>query len=283
MAEGSATADAAVRTPAAALRPLVGRYVGYRYEGFAPCVHLGLPSRALTVVISLDAPLRLAMTAGPARDAADFDACVGGLHTSPARIAHDGNQYGVQLKLTPAGARSLFGVPAAALGSTVVSLHDLLGPDTVELAERMVTTPTWVHRFSVLDDVLSRRTDRLPACDGTLARAWHRVVASGGTARVRDVAAEVGWSRRQLSQRFAREYGLTVKEAARVVRFERSKRLLQQPDRPGLADVATACGYYDQAHLAREWNDLSGCPPSAWLAGEELPFVQGDAGGSDAD
>jgi hypothetical protein len=37
-----------------------------------------------------------------------------------------------------------------------------------------------------------------------------------------------------------------------------------------------ACGFYDQAHLAREWNDLVGRPPTAWLAAEELPFVQDD-------
>ncbi len=40
-----------------------------------------------------------------------------------------------------------------------------------------------------------------------------------------------------------------------------------------LADLATECGYYDQAHLAREFRDLAGCPPSALLA-EELRNVQ---------
>ncbi len=50
---------------------------------------------------------------------------------------------------------------------------------------------------------------------------------------------------------------------------------MQRPGRRLLADVASACGYYDQAHLAREWNAI---PPSAWPAGEQLPFVQDDDG-----
>jgi AraC-like DNA-binding protein len=40
-----------------------------------------------------------------------------------------------------------------------------------------------------------------------------------------------------------------------------------------LAGLAAECGYYDQAHLAREFRSLAGCPPSQWLA-EEFRFVQ---------
>ena len=40
--------------------------------------------------------------------------------------------------------------------------------------------------------------------------------------------------------------------------------------------LAAGCGYYDQAHLAREFRALAGCPPSVWLA-EEFRFVQSSA------
>ena len=39
------------------------------------------------------------------------------------------------------------------------------------------------------------------------------------------------------------------------------------------ATLAAECGYYDQAHLAREFRALAGCPPSQWLA-EEFRNVQ---------
>jgi AraC-like DNA-binding protein len=34
------------------------------------------------------------------------------------------------------------------------------------------------------------------------------------------------------------------------------------------------CGYFDQAHLAREFRTLAGCPPSRWLAEEKFRNVQ---------
>ena len=43
-----------------------------------------------------------------------------------------------------------------------------------------------------------------------------------------------------------------------------------------LAGLAADCGYYDQAHLAREFRELAGCPPSAWLA-EEFRNIQAGA------
>jgi AraC-like DNA-binding protein len=253
-------------TPPERLAPLVARYSGYRYEGMRPGTHLGLPSPYLTVVISLGRPTRMAAEG-------EFAALAGGLHTRPVTIEHDGDQYGVQLVLTPAGARSLLGVPARELASAIVPLDAVLGACSAELAERMGEAATWRDRFAALDDVLSRRRDRLAAPPSELRHAWRRLTAPGGV-RVCDVAGEIGWSRRHLGERFAAEYGLTPKEAARVARLDRSKRLLQRPDRPGLAAVAAACGFYDQAHLAREWNDLVGRPPTAWLAAEDLPFVQ---------
>ena len=42
------------------------------------------------------------------------------------------------------------------------------------------------------------------------------------------------------------------------------------------SNLAVACGYFDQAHLAREFRSLAGCPPSQWLA-EEFRNVQAGA------
>ena len=262
--------------PTARLRPLVARYSGYRYEGLPPGTHHGLPSPYLTVVISLGKPTRTATRPDRRQAPVEFAALAGGLHTRAALIEHDGDQYGVQLALTPEGARSLFGLPAGELGGMVVPLDGLLPTRAGELIERLAAAPTWMARFGILDEVLTRHAGRRAGPSAELRHAWELLTARGGQVRVDELAREVGWSRRHLGDRFTVEYGLTPKEAARVIRFERSTRLLRRGDRPTLAEVAARCGFYDQAHLAREWNDFVGCPPSAWLTGDDLPFIQDD-------
>jgi AraC-like DNA-binding protein len=49
-----------------------------------------------------------------------------------------------------------------------------------------------------------------------------------------------------------------------------------------LADVAADCGYYDQAHLAREFREIAGCSPSQWVA-EEFRNVQAFSADDGAD
>jgi len=262
-----------VRTPAAPLRPFVDRYRGYRLEGFPAGVHKGLPSRHLTFIISFDRPVDLA--AGPdGTDGGSYWAFVGGMHSQAAEIVHDGNQHGVSINVTPLGARALLGMPAGPLASNVVNLDELLGSTAVELSHRLAAAGSWDARFDILDELLLRATDLdAPDPPAEVVRAWRHLVATGGAVEVGELAADVGWSRRHLGERFRAEVGLPPKVAARVLRFERARNLLSLPTRPSLAAVAVACGYYDQAHMTREWREIAGCTPAAWMA-TELPNLQ---------
>ena len=109
--------------------------------------------------------------------------------------------------------------------------------------------------------------------DPVLAAAWRALDRSDGLASVAQVADTVGWTRQHLRARFVDELGLTPKVAGRVMRFERARRELLSGPVP-IVDVATHSGYYDQAHLTREFVELIGCTPGR-LRAEELPVFDG--------
>lgn len=275
-----AEVDWVTRRPHPALRALVGRYIGYRQRGVTLDVHRGLPSRHVTLIISLAAPVRLLGMPGSEQRPDRWQGFVGGLHAGPALIGQDRDQAGVHLELHPLGVRTLLGVPSVELSGRVIDLTELPRPALAELPDRLREAPDWRQRFALLDTVLlreatSRRPHRPP---DEVGRAWRRLVGTGGGVAVRELAEDVGWSRRHLSEQFAREVGLTPKQAGRVVRFGRATELLRSLGRPGgprggLAEVALACGYFDQAHLSNEFRSLAGCTPRTWIT-EELPFLQ---------
>jgi AraC-like DNA-binding protein len=273
------------RRPAGPLRPFAAGYAGYRQRGVPPARHRGLPSPFLTLIFTLDEPLVLLAHPDPRQPPGDFGALLGGLHSAPALITHDGAQSGIQVALRPLGARALLGLPAGELAGLDVPAEAVLGPLCAELRARALAAPGWPERFAILDEILLRRlATATQAAQATTPApevrfAWHQLLRTGGTARISDLAAETGWSSRHLTSRFRTEIGLTPKAAARVVRFDRARHLLitkAQDSGYHLADLATACGYFDQAHLAREFRALAGCPPSQWIT-EEFRNIQAGA------
>jgi AraC-like DNA-binding protein len=267
--------DHAFGVPSPMLGQLVDWYSGYRDAGIPPAHHRGLPSPALTVIFTLDDPLTIAKHPDPAQPAGSFDTLVGGLHTRPALITHEGRQSGIQLGLSPLGSRALLGMPAAELAGLDVHGHEVLGGFAGELRERLQTATAWDERFAIVDRALlsrARAADERAGVSCEVRHAWLRLLRSGGTTPVAELAAETGWSARHLRARFRAETGLSPKAAARVIRFSRARRILQRRALAGesfrLAELAAACGYYDQAHLDREFGLLAGCPPTTWVTTE---------------
>jgi AraC-like DNA-binding protein len=270
-----AVTEHAWRIPAAGLRKLVSSYVGYRQSGVEPARHRGLPSPSVTLIFTLDDPLVLTPRPDPGLAPGSYDSIVGGLHTTPVIITHDGRQSGIQLALSPLGARTLLGVPAGELAGLSVSAEDVLGRLAGEILDRIRGAAGWPERFAILDQALLGKAAsagrRAEAC-AEVSCAWRRLLRTGGSAPVSALAAETGWSERHLRARFRAETGLAPKAAARVIRFDRAKleliRRVQANQRLDLAELAAAHGYFDQAHLDREFGSLVGCSPTSWLAEE---------------
>ncbi|MEZ0067389.1 AraC-like DNA-binding protein [Streptacidiphilus sp. MAP12-20] len=274
-AESIGTVDEAVRgVPAPPLRGYVGWYSGYRQRGLPPARHRGLPSPYLTLILTLDEPLTIAAHPSPRDTPGDYGTLLGGLHTAPALIAVPGRQSGVQVALSPLGARALLGLPAGGLAGIDVHADDVLGADARQVHDRLREADGWAARFRVVDAWLLGRLDAGAGPPREVLRAWQLLLASGGRTRVAALAQDVGWSGRHLQNRFLAEIGLTPKAAARVIRFDLARRrLASRPDRPDLAGLAADFGYADQSHLDREFTALAGCAPSAWLA-EEFRNIQ---------
>lgn len=261
--------------PPAALRPYVTRYLGYREHASRPLRRRQAPADAVALILGFH-PLALS---GPAVGAGSAAAFVGGLSDTWVLTEFTGPQAGVQVDLTPLGMFTVLGGRPVA-GGAVPALDELDDPVLAALPGRLAELPTWSARFALVTGVLAGRLldgrARRPAPE--VAHAWGRLHRTRGAVTVRALAAETGWSRRHLQDRFGTQIGLTPRTAGRVLRFAGAARLVGGSTTP-LAEVAAACGYADQPHLSREFRALAGTTPSAYRREWEFPFVHDTAAG----
>jgi AraC-like DNA-binding protein len=269
------SADWVVRRPSSRLVPFIDRYIGYRLIGCEPGLHRGLPSTHMTLIASIGPSIDVVAQADPAQSPDSYGCVVGGLCSRPALISNGRHPEGVAVELTPLGCRAVLGMPAGELRNTSLELSDVAGPAGTDLWLRLQETPDWLGRFDVCDEVLGRMLDPDDVVPSELSHAWRALLRSGGAAPVRALAESLGWSRQHLARRFGFEFGLSPKVAARVIRFSKARRMLvSTPPYITLAQAAATCGYYDQAHLDRDFAEFAGCSPSEWMAAEQVPFVQ---------
>jgi AraC-like DNA-binding protein len=263
--------ETATRGPHPALAPHVRRgYVGYVERVGAPLRRLEVPHDAIVVILNLGPPLLVGADTPTLRRS-----FVAGLHDRAVTTEHPGDQLGIQVDLTPLGARMLFGLPMGELARQVVDLDAVL---PAELVDRLAALEGWAQRFDLLDVFLLGRLQRAAPPRPDVAFAWSRLVQTHGALGVSQLCAELGCSRRHLAARFGEEVGLAPKAFARVLRFQRVLDLLEREGGARrFADIAAAGGYYDQPHLNRDFRALAGCTPGEYLA-RVLPGGRGVAG-----
>lgn len=266
--------EAVVGRPRGPAGAAVAAYHGYRQCGVPAGRHLGLPSPYVTLIFTLDDPLRIVEHVD-GRPPRSYDALAGGLHTTPAVIAHDGRQSGIQLMVHPQAARTLFGMPAGELAGTDADADAVLGRLVERVRNRIGEASTWAQRFAVLDKELGALVTRA-AVDGpppAVVGAWQLLHRSRGAVPIRTLADTVGYSDRRLATLFDAEIGLTPKTAARVIRFDRARRAVQTAAPGSLGRIAAEHGYADQSHFVRDFVAFTGRSPTRWLA-EEFGNVQ---------
>lgn len=261
--------------PAPALsRVLREPYYGYVERTPQPLRRREYPGVRIVMIIELGPPIALIDPGDESRSSRHARGFVAGLHASYALTEHRGYSAGIQVNLTPTGARELLGVPMHELTDRVVALEDLLSVEERELLARLCDAASWEERFCFLDRLLLRRLLRAAPSDVGVHAALRAIERAPAEIDVAALARTLGCSHKHLIARFRDQVGITPKLAARIARFEAAVALLRSGRPLTLSELASRAGYYDQAHLARDFRAFTGGSASsarAAIAATGLP------------
>jgi AraC-like DNA-binding protein len=256
-----------------ALRRYVERYWGYQHRAARPARQREPLSTGAVLILGLGPKLGVVARNDPTGPPDWYGSFIAGLDDRCTVIAHEGVMHGIQVDLTPLAARMIFRTPMHSLARAVVPLEDLLGSEARLLEERLMQAPSWERRFELVEAALAGKLAAAEGPPADIEWAWRRLVAASGQLRMADLAAELGCSRKHLAVRFREHVGLPAKLVARMLRFRHASDLMDSLQGRSIAELAALCGYYDQAHLDRDFREFAGSTPTAYLA-ERVTFVQ---------
>lgn len=191
---------------------------------------------------------------------------------APVSVGYVGRAGVAAIRLRPAAAGSVIRASAAEITGRVVDLEAIVG-STETLRERLSLARDDRARVDLLAGWLQTIVRSGPARE--IEGAATAIAARAGQIDLTALASDAGLSLRQLERRFLADVGVAPKAFARTVRLQAalSRIASGQP----LAEVALACGYYDQPHMARDFSRLAETSPTAWrqYAGHLTPLFVG--------
>ena len=215
-------------------------------------------------------------------------AWVVGLHNKHQLTEALGERHFMVVRFTPVGAHLFLGLPMHLIANEALDL-ELINPALARIVmSRVSVAKTWTGRFAAMEALIAERVADA-AAPRSIDSTWCRLVAADGRVALGSLAAEMDCSHRTLIARFRTYVGFPPKTIARLLRFNRAMRSLDKlsqtrakapASKPYVeaddaedrhvdpirwADLAADCGYFDQAHLIKEFREFAGSTPTVFL------------------
>ena len=243
------------RPPVAALAGLISStWVQRIASDAAPYLHRNIPNGGVELLCRLGSVPQLA---GPLTGAR-----VGSLGPGSTVVG---------LRFQPGAAATVLGMPASELANLVVDADTLWGPAVAAVGARMAEAASPERAGALLQGLVASRLADAVRPDPIVAEAVRRLMARPAE-DVASLRSSLAISERNFRRQCRATIGVGPKALQRMLRFQgvlaRAQYAVSRGRRPagdGLALLAAASGYADQAHLTRECVRLTGVTPRVFL------------------
>lgn len=196
---------------------------------------------------------------------------VAGQLTKPLFIAPTGAVQLIGIRFHPGGTTAFFRLPMHELTDRVVELSAFASKFESLLLLTCADLPLMHDKLVAVEKLLTQLLLEKTA-DTRVLQIAARIVSSGGMIPIDTLASDAAISSRQLERRFLAEIGVGPKLLSRILRFQQVFRAVDANE-TSWPLVAVDCGYYDQAHLIRDFRQFAQQTPSVLFA-EQSRFTE---------
>lgn len=144
-----------------------------------------------------------------------------------------------------------------------LSLSDIDSGLFNSLYQAFMMSKTSIDLVNTCEAILYRRMEKHVVSDALLL-ATTVIADSHGQVKVKEVARQSCYSERQLNRLFLTQIGISVKDYARLTRFNYVLKYLQKSS-CFFSRLSQQAGYFDQAHFDKDFKAFSGVSPLKYL------------------
>lgn len=174
------------------------------------------------------------------------------------------------IRFTPFGMKSLFPFKSSELTATMIdmdsSIKNVVDPIRSILEKRI----PFQKKLIDIQEVLENRMANSVTSNFLVEKATSQILNSHGNFNVSEFCYKEDIHKSTLEKNFLSYVGLSPKEFAAIIRFNRTHSLLQKGGKIKLTHLALDCGYYDQSHMIKEFKRFSNSSPSQLLKAQYL-------------
>jgi AraC-like DNA-binding protein len=222
-----------------------------------------LPNGAIELIINLGSYHKVVDRYDKSRFEVFRDCWIAGMQEEHITIEAIDESNLIGIRFRPGGAYPFFSFPISELTNRVIESDQILGPLAAQLREQVMETDVPAERLHIIEAMLLKRIGE-KGSDALVDYAIGKL--RGGSGRsIAELSRSAGVSEKHLIALFKKSVGITPKYLSRIFRFQQVLGLVKDLHQVNWTEIAHDCGYFDQAHLIKEFHALSGSKPSEYL------------------
>lgn len=220
------------------------------------------------IVFHLEAPLLQLVEGNMEAQPRSF---IYGQLTRHNTISSIGTLNMIVVVLQPYALFTHFHTKAHELNDHIIPLDNFFSKETKELEEQVITASTIEAAIDGIEKFLLKRIYRFRHLTRDMVLAMNTIYQQQGIITIENLLKVIPVTERQLERKFNEYIGITPKRFADTIKFQHLLKLLQkQPEQEKIAGLIYESGYYDQAHLNKNFKKMTGFTPAHYKDNSNL-------------
>lgn len=189
-----------------------------------------------------------------------------GQRESYIEIQPSGDVGIIGVRFYPGGCSPFLKFPICELINQAVNLEEIFGTKGRYFEDKIINSKDNKTRLEIIQNTLLQELFDPKKFDFLMDDFVNKIIRANGTYSIEKFSNESKISVRQIRRRFLSAIGIGPKRFSKIMRFQKTLRLIKFGQNNTLTSLIHNSNYFDQSHFIRDFKNLAGSPPKEFLA-----------------